>query len=134
MYIARRLAGDDGEAVRDEAVQWIESNLGPDYPWKGNIRELEQCVNSILIRGKYLPSAQLDGQAAHGPTSSGGADWTQEMIAGKLSADEVLQRYCTWIYSRTGSYEATARQIGLDRRTVKSRVDEHWLAKIRGDA
>ena len=50
--------------------------------------------------------------------------------AGRLSADELLTRYVTISYSRTGSYEETARRLGLDRRTVKSKVDRGLLGEI----
>ena len=50
--------------------------------------------------------------------------------AGRLSADELLTRYVTIVYSRTGSYEETARRLGLDRRTVKAKVDRELLAKL----
>ena len=40
-----------------------------------------------------------------------------------LTADELLSRYCTLVYAETQSYVETARRLGLDRRTVKSRVD-----------
>jgi len=43
----------------------------------------------------------------------------------------LLRRYITIAYSRTGSYEETARQMGLDRRTVKSKVDERLLERLR---
>ena len=37
----------------------------------------------------------------------------------------------TIVYSRTGSYEETARRLGLDRRTVKAKVDTALLARLR---
>jgi ActR/RegA family two-component response regulator len=52
--------------------------------------------------------------------------------AGRLSADELLTRYVTIVYHRTGSYEETARRLGLDRRTVKAKVDHGLLAKLEG--
>jgi hypothetical protein len=38
----------------------------------------------------------------------------------------------TLVYSRTGSYEETARRLGLDRRTVKAKVDPELLGRLRG--
>jgi len=43
-----------------------------------------------------------------------------------------LRRYVTVVYSRTGSYEETARRLGLDRRTVKAKVDAALLGRLRG--
>jgi DNA-directed RNA polymerase specialized sigma24 family protein len=47
-----------------------------------------------------------------------------------VSAEELLRRYCTRVYAETGSYEETARRIGMDRRTVKSRVDRALLERL----
>jgi len=33
-----------------------------------------------------------------------------------------VQHYCHWIHQKTGSYEATARKLGIDRRTVKAKI------------
>ncbi|MEA2601663.1 MAG: hypothetical protein QOF89_2655 [Acidobacteriota bacterium] len=59
-----------------------------------------------------------------------GDDVAEEILAGKLSAEEVLNRYCTLIYAETGSDQESARRLGLDRRTVKARVDGELLAKL----
>jgi hypothetical protein len=56
----------------------------------------------------------------------------EEILSGKLSAEEVLNRYCTLIYAETGNYQESARRLGLDRRTVKARVDGELLARLRG--
>ena len=53
------------------------------------------------------------------------------MGSGSLTADELLQRYCTLVYLQTGNYQETARRLQLDRRTVKSKVDPQLLAELR---
>jgi hypothetical protein len=58
-------------------------------------------------------------------------EFASQARAGGLTADELLGRYVTIVYSRTGSYEETARRLGLDRRTVKAKVDLALLGKLR---
>jgi DNA-binding NtrC family response regulator len=123
--LAARIAGDEeAEAVADEAERWIAARLGPEYPWPGNVRELEQCVRNVLVRGEYRPPdlpAPPDARQA----------LVEALLAGDLTADELLRRYCTLVYSRTGSYVETARRLGLDRRTVRERIDPALLADLR---
>jgi DNA-binding NtrC family response regulator len=38
-----------------------------------------------------------------------------------------MQRYCTLLYAKTGSYTKAAEQLGLDRRTVHRRIDQHHV-------
>ena len=111
VYMTRRVAGVEAASLARDVSDWIEHNLGRDYGWPGNYRELEQCVKNVLIRRDYRP---LRAE----PRESIAAD----LEAGRLTADELLSRYCTLVYRRTGSYEETARRLGLDRRTVKSKV------------
>ena len=122
-YMAQRVAGPEGEAFAPEVLEWIETNLGPGYDWPGNYRELEQCVKNVLIRRNYHPVRQ----AAEDPLEQFAID----ARAGRLTAAELISRYVTFAFHRTGSYEETARQLGLDRRTVKARVDSELLATLR---
>jgi DNA-directed RNA polymerase specialized sigma24 family protein len=46
------------------------------------------------------------------------------LLASQLDADQLLDRYCALVYGETGSYAEAGRRLGLDRRTVKARVDE----------
>jgi transcriptional regulator of acetoin/glycerol metabolism len=105
-------------------MQWIEGNLGTDYPWPGNYRELEQCIKNVLIRRNYRPSRA----AADDPLE----EFSREARAGRISVEDLVSRYVTIVYSQTGSYEETARRLGLDRRTVKAKVDTGLLKKLRG--
>jgi len=124
-HITIGLVGGDADSLCNQSLEWIEQNLGADYPWRGNFRELEQCVSSIMIRGEYVPgrSAQVE--------SSSQNDWTRDAIQISLSADELLQRYCTWMYFKTGGYEAAARKLKIDRRTVKAKVDDAMLEQLQ---
>ncbi|MGO9263244.1 MAG: sigma 54-interacting transcriptional regulator [Bryobacteraceae bacterium] len=121
-YMARRVAGAEGDELAGEVMRWIEGNLGPDYAWPGNYRELEQCVKNVLIRRDYRPSGAGTAGALE--------EFADEVRSGRLTAEELLVRYVTLVYSRTRSYEAAARQLGLDRRTVKAKVDERFLEKL----
>ena len=124
VYMTRRVAGSEGEDLADDVAKWIDRNLGADYPWPGNYRELEQCIKNVLIRRDYRPSRTAPSDPLD--------EIARDFRAGKLSAEEMLSRYCTVVYRQTESYEETARRIGLDRRTVKKKVDGELLIRLGG--
>ena len=128
-YMARRVAGPDADELAGEVAEWIRTHLGRDYAWPGNYRELEQCVKNVLIRRDYRPSGTASGQAAENALEQ----FAQDARAGNLTADALLTGYVTLVYSRTRSYEETGRRLGLDRRTVKAKVDREMLAKLSGE-
>jgi transcriptional regulator with AAA-type ATPase domain len=121
MHVARRIAGAEGEELAGEVTRWIQQNLEPGYPWPGNYRELEQCVRNVLIRRDYRPSRST----VENPMEQ----FTADLRAGRLTADQALSRYATIVYKQTGSYEETARRLEIDRRTVKSKIDREFLAR-----
>ena len=123
LFITRRVAGTEAEALAEEVETWIVQHLGRDYQWPGNIRELEQCVRNVLVRKEYHPP-QLRTASPHHELS-------RALTDGTLTADELLRRYCTLVYAQTGSYEETARRLQLDRRTVKSKIDGALLTQLR---
>ena len=53
------------------------------------------------------------------------------MLTGELTAEQLLEKYCTMIYAQTGSYEEAARRLAIDRRTVKRKVNKQLLAELR---
>ena len=115
-YISQKVAGSEGEAIAGEVLSWIQNKLGIDYPWPGNIRELEQCVRNIIIRQEYHPAAD---QAA-GPDDRQLASIRE----GSLTLEELCRLYCTHVYTSVRSYVETARRLNIDRRTVKKYVQE----------
>jgi Sigma-54 interaction domain len=116
LILARRIAGDaEAEALAHETESFIVKQIGTDYSWPGNVRELEQCVRNVMIRGEYHPPSLARDDAAD--------ELLEALREGSLSADDLLRHYCTRVFLRTGSYLETARRLGIDRRTVRAKVD-----------
>lgn len=107
----------EGPALAEEVVTWISRELGRDYPWPGNFRELEQCVRNFIVHGSYRPAL---GRRAAG--AEAGADWIDEAQAGRLSMDGLLRGYCRQVFAEAGSLEEAARRLECDRRTVRRYV------------
>ena len=115
VYMVRRSVGEEAERVIPEVRDWVRKNLPADYAWPGNYRELEQCVRNIVIHGSYHP---LESNEAAGEDAFFG-----QFQRGELTAEDVLAHYAAVVYRQAGSYEEAARRLGLDRRTVKAKVE-----------
>lgn len=117
LYLARQMAGDDeAPGLAREVMEWIETKMPADYPWPGNIRELEQCVRNVLVRNAY--QTPYTTQAPDDPREA----LAEAVRTGRLNADELMSQYASMIYAETGSYKETARRLGVDQRTAKSRA------------
>ncbi len=126
LFLAERLVGEsEAPTLTREAVNWIDENLGPEYAWPGNVRELSHCVSNVMIHRDYRPASLPSPSAPREALAA-------EFISGQLPAGEILRRYCTLVYAETGSYVRAAERLGVDRRTVKDRVDAALLARLRG--
>ncbi|MGH8311067.1 MAG: sigma 54-interacting transcriptional regulator, partial [Steroidobacteraceae bacterium] len=115
--LSRRIAGSDGaHAVANDVLTFIEQELGNDYGWPGNVRELEQCIRNVMVRRTYRPQR----------TKHKGSlpDLDRALEASELDAEKLVDRYCTLIYAKTGSFVETGRRLGIDRRTVRQRLDQ----------
>ncbi|MCC7407715.1 MAG: sigma-54-dependent Fis family transcriptional regulator, partial [Phycisphaeraceae bacterium] len=116
-FIAERLVGPDAAPeLADEVHRWITSNLPDTYPWPGNVRELEQCLRNVLVRGHYAPPR------THDPPSPAVPDLFRDARGDFIDVQTLLDRYCLLVYEREGNFQAAARRLGLDRRTVASHV------------
>ena len=121
-YMTLRTVGDEAKQVLPEVEAWIRTHLPREYAWPGNYRELEQCIRNVIIRRSYRPIAQ---------SGSSEDAFSIRFRAGELTADELLSRYAAQVYRLTGSYEEAARRMGLDRRTVKAKVEMYLRSTAR---
>lgn len=90
----------------------IRAAVPAGYHWPGNVRELEQCIRQICLTGSY--SISLAGAAAQSPGF--------QLERQDISAQQLQQHYCRYLYEKHGSYETVARITGLDRRTAKKYI------------
>lgn len=120
LYMVRRSVGDEAERVMPEVRDWVRANLPADYAWPGNYRELEQCVRNIVIHGSYHP---LESHPLESGEAAGEDAFWGRFRRGELTAEDVLAHYAAVVYRQAGSYEEAARRLGLDRRTVKAKVE-----------
>jgi len=112
--LVARIAGREAPELVAAALESLEKNLPRGYDWPGNVRELEQAVRRILLTGRYAADLPRTGEA--------GESLEALMVDGRLTADEMLARYCATLYRRLGSYTAVAERTGLDPRTSRKYI------------
>jgi DNA-binding NtrC family response regulator len=108
-----RITGRASDELVERVLERLREHLPSEYPWPGNVRELEQALRRILLKGRYT------GDRVQSASPEG---WLRLAAQGDLSASDLLRCYCRMLYERHGTYEAVARQTGLDRRTVRKHV------------
>lgn len=99
-------------------VSTIHRELGPTYSWPGNVRELEQCVRRILLTQQCHSSVQIPEQMELPERLLHGIQ------TGSYQAHALMSDYCMLLYQQLNTYEAVAKQAGLDRRTVKKYIQQ----------
>lgn len=111
----QRILGKASPELVTTILKIMKQSLPADYHWPGNVRELEQSVRRILLKQGY--------EGDYGRKDSDGASvLLSEIENGTLKANELMSYYCKVMYEKLGSYEAVARKIELDRRTVKKYI------------
>ncbi len=95
----------------------IDREMGKNYRWLGNVRELEQCIRQILLNDRCSGSSTPANNTVHGQSLHNALE------AGTLNVTELTAYYCTILYQKYGTYQAVARTTGLDRRTVKKYLE-----------
>ena len=115
-FVVERLLGRPSAEVTRRVRTQVDARLGAGYAWPGNVRELEQFARRILInRGEGVAQTETGGDLSR--------TLADALQSGALTAQQLTSGYCHLIYERCGTYEETARRVGLDRRTVKKYVD-----------
>ena len=112
-FLLTRIIGHRDKNLTKTVQQIITTRLGRDYPWNGNVRELEQCTRQVLLNN----SCSVDQDS--GQTTSTGHSVHQAIDAGEMNVTELTAHYCSVLYRKHTTYQAVSRITGLDWRTVK---------------
>ena len=119
-YMTLRNVGREADECLPEVETWIRTHLPAGYAWPGNYRELEQCVRNVIIRQSYRPITQS------APISPEDDFFYVRFPRGRIDGRSSAGALRRPDVSRTrGSYEEAARKMGLDRRTVKAKVEAY---------
>lgn len=115
LVLAKRIVGERrAPSLAERAENFVRHQLGADYEWPGNMRELERCVQAIRIRGRYEADTTVADEAA---------ELALRIRRGDLKAKELTRLYVQLVHERHGNIRETARRTGLDRKTVANLLD-----------
>ncbi|MEN0062112.1 MAG: sigma 54-interacting transcriptional regulator [Myxococcota bacterium] len=120
LLVRHALIGTIPELYLDEVSQEVHDEIikgrGNDWPWPGNLLELEQCVQTVLIEGRCAPpDANVRLPAPAGRFVA--------LEQGTMSLAEVAYQYCRHVWELQGTYKSAAEVLGIDWRTVKNYVE-----------
>ncbi len=115
-HTIRRIIGHSSPELVLSTRKSIGESVSESYRWPGNVRELEQCVRRILLKKSYKAEEIGNG-------TEDAENLVDSLKQGEFTAQQLLGSYCRILYGKLGTYEAVARQVELDRRTVKKYVD-----------
>ena len=85
-----------------------------------------RAVRSVMLRGEYRPAAAQ-------PAPDARRRIADQIVAGAFTADDLLRNYTTLLYAGDRNYARVAAKLGIDRRTVKVKVDPQLLEEL-GDS
>jgi DNA-binding NtrC family response regulator len=108
-----------------EAIYKIEK-----YEWKGNVRELENAIeravvlsDSEYIQPEDLPPFESNAQIKSHPENL--LIPNLDLTYANLSLDQVCRHYIKLVYKKNeGAKEQTARDLGIDRKTLYRKLKE----------
>jgi two-component system, NtrC family, response regulator AtoC len=103
------------------------------YRWEGNVRDLESTVERLVVFSDGEEISRADVERALGATAAGTESErlpTSLLLKDQVSATE--RRALTRALSRAGGSKAkAARLLGVARRTLYNKLEEHGLMKWR---
>jgi len=106
----------DREVARIE--RWLAGDEARHYPWPGNVRELQNCLRNLVLG--LPPGLRKDGGQKGGALGTDDGDVPEAVLGGRAAMRDVQRWYAGKILKECGgNYAAAARQMRIDRSTLK---------------
>jgi two-component system, NtrC family, response regulator HydG len=109
-----------------DAVQKLES-----HEWKGNVRELENAIERavVLSTNEFIQTSDLPMDETFGapaPVQDASANTGVSFASEKpFTLDELSKKYIEFIFEKNeGAKEQTAKDLGIDRKTLYRKLKE----------
>lgn len=109
-FLLRRMLGSAHTELESQMIEAVEKATKQGRPWRGNVRELEQFLRQQLVGGEASTADPLESE---------GGSWMERAGRSEMTLDDVIANYCRAAYRRHGSWEATAKALDADWRTIK---------------
>jgi DNA-binding NtrC family response regulator len=123
-HSARRL-GREPIGIDPEVVDRLHT-----WPWSGNVRELENCVERMLLlaRGPRISIADLPRDLRDGPQAAAGAADRFALPPGGVQLPDVERSLILQALRRSrGALGPAARLLGISYKTLQYRIRKHGL-------
>jgi len=120
-YFVRRSCAENGRAMLEVDASAMEAIVR--HPWRGNVRELENCIERtvILCEGEILDAEQLRLDAEIGEDGAvEGLDSTSLTLR-EMEKELILRRL-----NRTGGNRTKAAEmLGISVRTLRNKINQY---------
>lgn len=111
-----------------EAVQKLES-----HDWKGNVRELENAIERavVLTSSDFILPEDLPSDDFYGIEKKDESSFVAGVVFERekpVTLDELSKKYIQYIFEKNeGAKEQTAKDLGIDRKTLYRKLKEMEL-------
>lgn len=126
------LSSDIGAAYRvgDDDLEWLRTDA-TKLPWPGNVRELEAALRQRVLG--LRPQSGLDIHL-RGPAGEQ-LDVPERILRCAAPESEVIEWYMRRVIERTsGNLSEAQRILGVDRSTIRRRLERIAIAPLPDDA
>jgi DNA-binding NtrC family response regulator len=123
LHIAVKIRGPEhGPPLAAKAMEILQLKYGPHYHWPGNFRQIERTVLRIRVHDKDALAFSSTQRPV--PASETAAILGRDILAGRMTMDEIERRVVLAVFQKTKSRRRGAQLLDIDRDRFAKRLRE----------